>query len=405
MKKNINKFLIYYFSTLLIFGIFYLYEKHNVGNDSTISEWIINYSGGFTKRGIIGQLSIYLADALAITLRESILIFQIFILTIYFVSLYCFFKDTKVNKLIILCIFTPIFILYPIAEIEVLARKEIFIFCIFLLYLNIENNLSRILYKITFLPLAILIWEPAIFFLPFWLSLDLINDKILKPNLKLLENVVTYIPTVFIAIFIALNPMTLENHDAMAFFLKSNFNETCYMSCSLLKSKSTIYDQFASNYPGYSFTVFLRYFLVILIGFGPFFILNNYSKIISNKIIFFNNFNNFLKPILILLSPALILFVMGSDWGRWVNISYTFVILFYFNLYKKNIVKFDKKLLKNPLVMFLEKKNVFIIFFIIFCLGWNPKTTYAGDGGSKPGYQIPRKAIKIIYYKYIKNNY
>ena len=76
MKKNINKFLIYYFSTLLIFGIFYLYEKHNVGNDSTISEWIINYSGGFTKRGIIGQLSIYLADALAITLRESILIFQ-----------------------------------------------------------------------------------------------------------------------------------------------------------------------------------------------------------------------------------------------------------------------------------------------------------------------------------------
>jgi len=177
------------------------------------------------------------------------------------------------------------------------------------------------------------------------------------------------------------------------------------MSCSLLKSKSTIYDQFASNYPGYSFTVFLRYFLVILIGFGPFFILNNYSKIISNKIIFFNNFNNFLKPILILLSPALILFVMGSDWGRWVNISYTFVILFYFNLYKKNIVKFDKKLLKNPLVMFLEKKNVFIIFFIIFCLGWNPKTTYTGDVGSKPGYQIPRKAIKIIYYKYIKNNY
>ena len=55
MKKNINSFLSIYLLILFSFSVFFLNEKHVVENDSTISEWLINYSGGFTKRGIIGQ--------------------------------------------------------------------------------------------------------------------------------------------------------------------------------------------------------------------------------------------------------------------------------------------------------------------------------------------------------------
>ena len=80
MKKNINTYLKYYFFILLFFSVIYLYQKHTVGNDSTISEWLINYSGGFTKRGIIGQLCIYLANYLELNLRDSILILQVLIL-------------------------------------------------------------------------------------------------------------------------------------------------------------------------------------------------------------------------------------------------------------------------------------------------------------------------------------
>ena len=59
MTENINKNLFLYLLILLFFSIFFLYEKHNVGNDSTISEWIINYAGGFTKRGLIGEICIF----------------------------------------------------------------------------------------------------------------------------------------------------------------------------------------------------------------------------------------------------------------------------------------------------------------------------------------------------------
>ena len=77
MKKNINTQLSYYFVILSFFGIFFLFQKHNTGNDSTISEWLINYSGGFTKRGIIGQISVLVSPIFDFNLRDSILFFQI----------------------------------------------------------------------------------------------------------------------------------------------------------------------------------------------------------------------------------------------------------------------------------------------------------------------------------------
>lgn len=402
MKKNINNNLLYYFSALFFFGIFFLYQKHNVSNDSTISEWLINYSGGFTKRGIIGQVAIYLSNIFNINLRNSILIFQISIMAVYFISLYQFFKDQKINKIIFLSIFTPIFVLYPIAEIEVLARKEIFIFCFYLAYLNIKKINLKFLYKIMLLPLTVLIWEPVIFFFPFWLAIDIVQKKIKKINFELFKELFSFIPSVLIAIYIALNPMTSENHQLMADFLKLNFGESCYMSCDLIKSKASIYDQFAGNFSKYSFVVFFRYFLIILIGFGPLFFLTTYSKIRNNELFFFKNFDNLLWPLLIILSPVLLLFAMGYDWGRWVNISYVFAFLFYFFLYKKNIIKLNNLLFKNKIICLLDNKKLFIIFFIIFCFGWNPKTAISGDVGSKPGYQIPRKTLKIIYYKYVK---
>ena len=57
--NNFNKFFKSYLIVLFIFAVFFLFQKYEVGNDSTISEWLINYEGGFTKRGIIGQISIY----------------------------------------------------------------------------------------------------------------------------------------------------------------------------------------------------------------------------------------------------------------------------------------------------------------------------------------------------------
>jgi len=53
--KKFNNYFFIYLSLLFLFGIFWLYIKHLVGNDSTISEWFINYQGGFKDGQLNGK--------------------------------------------------------------------------------------------------------------------------------------------------------------------------------------------------------------------------------------------------------------------------------------------------------------------------------------------------------------
>ena len=396
MKKNINSHLFIYLIILFLFSFFFLYQKHDVANDSTISEWLINYEGGFTKRGIIGQLSIYLSNFFIIKLRDTIFLFQTLLVGTYFFLIYHFLTNIFYNKIFIFAIFTPIFILYPVAEIEVLARKEIFIFIYLLIYcfIPIKRKNYKFFYKLCLLPVAILIWEPVIFFILFFFFFDLIENKIKKINKLFFLSIISYLPSIILVIYIGLNPISDEAHKLMASSLMENFNENCYMSCDLLKSKSSIYQQFQGNFDKYSIEIFIRYILIILIGFGPLFILLFNSKL-KSQIYFFDKFNNLLFPHLILLSPVILLFAMGYDWGRWVNISYVFSIISFIYIYKNNLITLSEKFLNNKLIKNINKK-FFIFVFVIFCFGWNPKTVITGDVASFPGYRIPYKALKII---------
>ena len=186
--------------------------------------------------------------------------------------------------IIILSIFTPIFILYPVAEMEVLARKEVFIFCIFIIYLFLNNFFLKDIYKIFILPLAVLIWEPVIFYFIFFLAIDIFDRNFIKINKKFILNILSFAPGILLAFYIAFNPMSSNEHLIMSSYLKNNFNENCYMSCALLNNKASILAQFEGNLGKYSFVVFFRYFLILLFGFGPLIILLKNSNLNKKKL-------------------------------------------------------------------------------------------------------------------------
>ena len=236
--------------------------------------------------------------------------------------------------------------------------------------------------------MLMLIWEPVIFFFTFWFIIDYIEDVFTIKFFSITKYFLTYLPAVLVGFYIALNPITEVDHLKMATFLKDNFNEDCYMSCALLLNKSTIYQQFSSNFPLYSFEVFFRYSLIIIIGFGPLVTLFINSKIknLDKKII-----------ALLILPPIMILFLMMSDWGRIVNIFYTFSIISFLYLYRKKFLIISDKLHNNILTKLLDKKKIYIIFFIIFSFGWNPKTSLVGDVGTNPLWKIPYNASKKIF--------
>ena len=396
MKKNINKYLSLYLTILIIFSYFFLYIKHQVGNDSTISEWLINYEGGFTKRGIVGQLALIQSRFFDLDLRLSIFLMQCGVCTLYFILIYKLFKNIRTNKIIYLSIFTPIFILYPVAEIEVLARKEIIVFSIFLIYLFIPRSFEfKNLSLIIFLVLSILIWEPIIFFYPLFFLLEIIERNLKKANFEFFKIFFYFVPSIFIALFFITSPISEEQWMIMAGVLKNEFGQNCYMSCGLLNSKSTIIQQFQGNFSKYSFEVFLRYFLIIVIGFFPLHILYKNSFLKNKNLILFSKFKKIESIFSLSLIPVLLLFAMGYDWGRWVNITYVLLAIVYFYLYKNNLILLNKKKLEENIINKLKGK-IFIFFFIVYCFGWNPKTVISGDVASFPGYRIPYKVFKVL---------
>ena len=90
---------------------------------------------------------------------------------------------------------------------------------------------------------------------------------------------------------------------------------------------------------------------------------------------------------------------MGVDWGRWVNISYTFTVLFYFYLFKNNLLEVNLDKIAKKISFFDKNKLLLILCFILYTFGWNPKTVITGDVASFPGYRIPYKSVKMLYYQ------
>ena len=236
-----SKYLKIYLTTLAVLSIYWLHYKSSVGNDSTISEWIINYQGGFTRRGLPGEIAFHIAKYFDTSLRFVIFIFQSVTYVFYLYLVYFFFKKTKLNLIFIFAFFTPIFLIYHLAELEVLARKEIFMFIGMIWFYEISKrssgNLKPLIWIFFILPLVTILYEPAAFYYPFFaavLIIKLRNFEIFKIFNIL---IIVFIPSLIASWFSAFELLSKDGFEMMKYSLKENFGEECYMSCGLMGSK------------------------------------------------------------------------------------------------------------------------------------------------------------------------
>ena len=399
LKRNWSNYFQIYVFALIFFGVFFLYSKHDVGNDSSISDWFINYEGGFVRRGLIGELITNFSIMLSLKLRDTILIFQLLFFTSYYFLIILFCKNLLQNRLIILAIFSPIFILYPIAEIEALGRKELIIFLIFLSYLltDIKNFKVQIIYKVILFPISILTWEPVFIFFSFVFLIDLFVFQIRNFDKKFFYLIASYLISIFLVILIYLNPFSQENHNIMRDFLNNEFGEICYMSCDFVgqQSSNSFSELYQTFLVKFKFTYALRYLIIILIGFFPLYLLSTYSKINHKKqILIISKFKNLFFPFLLAFLPSTVLYLVMYDWARVVHISYSFSLLTFLFLIKENFIEFSKQNVQLNYISKLSKK-IFILVFFLFAFSWNPKVVMPDDVASKPIYAIPYK-----FYKY-----
>ena len=97
INNSFKKFFILYLVTIYLIAIYYLFDKHNSGLDSTISEWLINYFSGFTRRGLAGHIFAEISIIFNIPIRFIIFLFQCVVYLIFLSLIFFYFYDLKKN--------------------------------------------------------------------------------------------------------------------------------------------------------------------------------------------------------------------------------------------------------------------------------------------------------------------
>ena len=91
-----NRILSIYFLYLVFGFTFYLiFQINEFPNKYTFTDWLINYEGGFAKRGLLGQIIFETSKFLNIQIKLIILFFQITIYLIYFFLFYLILSKKK----------------------------------------------------------------------------------------------------------------------------------------------------------------------------------------------------------------------------------------------------------------------------------------------------------------------
>ena len=383
----------------IILAIFWLDIKHEVGNDSSISEWLINYQGGFTRRGLGGEFGVALANLLDVSLRRSIFLIQITIHSSYLALIYFYFKKLKFNIIQLFALYVPIFLLYPIAELEVLGRKEMLLFLFFLVTIFFSSrkyNAKIVNYLIFFIsPIVCLIWEQVVLFFPFFASILIVKNNLKTFKQAFNKLLIIFFPGIITFIYIFITPLSGSGHEIMCNFLENNFGERCYMSASMLIS-STIHFDTLWIHDNAQFVHYLRYVLIFLIGFAPLHILVSKSNFVEKDNFITKNFRP-TSLFFILYIPTILLFIYGYDWGRWINITYTFSILFYVYLLKNSIIESEFEIKNLIINKIINNKFLILSMFLIFAFFWNPKTVITGDIATNTGYKIIYNTSKKIF--------
>ncbi len=393
-----NKFLIYLIF-LISLSIFYLHYKHDIGSDTSISEWLINYQGGFTRRGLGGEINIFFAELFSIPLRDAIFLLQSLGHSFYLIFLFLYVRNLNLNIIQVFALFSPLFILYPLAELEALGRKEIFIFLFYVSFLFFSERQfnPRVLNLITFIffPILCLIWEQIILFAPFFAVVLINKNKYSSFQEILIKLPIIFSSSIFVIIIIFLFPLSKQGHTEMCSYLMNQFGERCYMSAELLIKNTVYFDTLYIHERANFFPEYFRYIMIFLIGFLPL-----HLSLYKNRFILKQNFvTKYFSPLslfIYLYIPILLLFLFGHDWGRWMNITYSLSILLYIYFLKENLI--TSNIHNFPIIkIFFKKKFLLVIIFYLFAFSWNPKTLVTGDIATNSLYKIIYNSSKIIF--------
>ena len=377
LTKINNKFFNYYIYICLSISIFFLYHKFQFPTDWTTSEWLINYQGGFTRRGLVGEILVQINSFLNFEIRKLVFIFEIILLLTYYFYIINFFKKVEFSPLLILIIFSPLGFLFSVTETEAIARKEVLLFCIYLLYLSsILKGNQKLTYIIILLGLPIinLVWDGNIFYVFFFIYTFFLS-KINTNKKEIIIFLVALIPYLISFIFL----ITTKSNDQMLEEMCKAIKEPCFGAMNFLDY--SFKDQMNYGLSRLKISYLIRYTFIFIICFFPFLLIFYDQK----------NKTKILLGYILCVIPTFIFWYISFDWGRYLNILYIFSVLtliFLLEIKKIQIKKTRLFIFINELMNNKSKLYFLYVYFFLYLFSWHPKVILTDDIGSLPYLRI-----------------
>ena len=368
MNPSLKFFLITVILFCLTFEVVRFYEYVNDFSNWQYADWLINYQGGFVRRGFIGNILYLIHKFFKINLD---LIIFIFVTSIYFFISYFLLKSLKYlenNKENLLIFLSPGFFIYPIMNSGIIGRKDILlIFCV-IFFVYFEKKISNKYIFLSFLiALIILCFSHSgfVFYSQYLFFLFIL----IKHNRSLRINKVEFFSFWFLVFLIMLlinflggDQSTVEN---ICLSVKEFASHECGKSDQIMHlndSNTGIYDRLFEKInlgPKYLLNYFIIYSISIFVAF--FFISKKLINSRLNISLFEFQLRKPFKIFLTLFILTLPVFVIGRDWGRYIYISYSCIFFIYIYCIKEKLIIINSNNFK-----FINNKLLLIIFIFFY---------------------------------------
>ena len=385
MKKIIKKFvdqnfvILSFISVICCFIPLFFFSTKFILNGWAYSDALINYSEGFIRRGLLGEIILNIHSLTNFKLPKIhayiFIIFTCFNIILYILILK---NISKIKFIYLFLLFNPLLLFFPLNDTGGYLRKEIIMLTLMLYHCYICNNFHcykinlrkyLLILNIIIIPGIIintLMHDIQLFLVPFhfFLTINIINknfnffdfkDYYNKKNLAVIPYFFTFFP-LFLFIFfptsldkIILIQKNLSSIDSEFLLLPMDHTAQSFFSAAINNTNFMFsVDKFGT------YKHLLNYFLLLIISVGSIYFI--FNKILKNDIKIYNHYFVFLS-----IFPVFLLFFIGRDWGRWLNLISWIFLLFYLQ-FNVNLSKSYYSLFKNKIT------NTFSIIICIYFL-------------------------------------
>lgn len=336
-----------------------------------LTEWLINYSTGFIRRGFTGSLLLWLHSIwkFDVNMVVTVFVYALFaFVTIYYCICAYRLRDRLPRHVLIILLFLPSSILMPILQPTEMGRKEILFFVLLIVHIAVFNHFTNrlntryreghdpgpvvrqytlvIFAVFNFLGILIALSHEAI--LIFSVPLNMVLTAIMLSQVHSIRRssfvaLLAYSPTIVVSVVIMLGPyVTVDEHTATAICSQFAFLER--IDCPVGAFKFLVFSR--QDALGYVYEENLAHGAVTatwIVLLGANLVLSVYcvSQCISQRLLYSANsidqadaaqhrswvFTFVILTFGIPFVASLPLYVVANDWGRWVTIINTSVLL------------------------------------------------------------------------------